>query len=100
MQILFCRFYLIVFLYPLLQRHINIIFSIFIRNKIREAKAKGVRFGRPRLAIPEGFPDVLQLWLDEQISLREASRRMNTNHNTFSRWAKTYLYEDNSNQVR
>ena len=67
---------------------------------IREAKAKGVRFGRPRLAIPEGFPDVLQLWLDEQISLREASRRMNTNHNTFSRWAKTYLYEDNSNQVR
>ena len=31
---LFCRFYLIVFLYPLLQRHINIIFSIFIRNKI------------------------------------------------------------------
>ena len=67
---------------------------------IREAKAKGVRFGRPRLAIPEGFPDVLQLWLDEQISLREVSRRMNTNHNTFSRWAKTYLYEDNSNQVR
>ena len=67
---------------------------------IRESKAKGVRFGRPRLAIPEGFPDVLQLWLDEQISLREASRRMNTNHNTFSRWARTYLYEDNSNQVR
>ena len=67
---------------------------------IREAKAKGVRFGRPRLAIPEGFPDVLQLWLDEQISLREASRRMNTNHNTFSRWARTYLYEDNSNQVQ
>ncbi len=67
---------------------------------IREAKAKGFVFGRPRLAIPEGFPDVLQLWLDEQISLREASRRMNTNHNTFSRWAETYLYEDNSNQVR
>lgn len=58
---------------------------------ICEAKAKGVRFGRPRLSIPEGFSDVLQLWLDEQISLREVSRRLNTNHNTFSRWARTFL---------
>ena len=63
---------------------------------IREAKAKGVRFGRPRLAIPEEFPDILRLWMDEQISMREASRRLNTNHNTFSRWARTYLNENNA----
>lgn len=66
---------------------------------IKEAKAKGVQFGRPKLAIPEEFPDILQLWLNEKISLREASRRLNTNHNTFSRWAKAYLYKNNSNNT-
>ena len=39
------------------------------------------------------------LWLNEKISLREASRRLNTNHNTFSRWAKAYLYKNNSNNT-
>lgn len=57
---------------------------------IREAQAKGVRFGRPKQRIPEDFGAVFYLWQNAEISLREASRRLKTSHNTFSRWVNEY----------
>lgn len=60
---------------------------------IREAKLKGVSFGRPPKKIPEQFPEVFQLWLDEKISMRKASEILNVSHMTFSRWTKQFIEE-------
>lgn len=50
---------------------------------IAAAKLRGVRFGRPSKAIPEGFGEVFMLWRKEKISGREAARRLGVTHNTF-----------------
>lgn len=55
---------------------------------IKEAKAKGVQFGRPVNDLPEGFTQVYNLWKTKQISQREAGKLLNSNHVTFGRWVK------------
>ena len=55
---------------------------------IAAAKLRGVRFGRPSKAIPEGFGEVFMLWRKEKISGREAARRLGVTHNTFFKWAR------------
>ena len=52
---------------------------------IAVAKLKGVAFGRPRKEIPEEFPDVARLWENNQISMREAARRLGTSHSMFAK---------------
>lgn len=54
---------------------------------IKEAKKKGVRFGRPECEKPDAFVEVLQLWQDGQISGKEAGRRLNISNHTFVKWA-------------
>ena len=39
---------------------------------IAAAKAKGVRFGREKVVIPEGFADIVKRWRDGQLSRLEA----------------------------
>ena len=58
---------------------------------IKEARKKGVRFGRPRQTIPEDFYGVVELWQNDQISLREAARRLKISHTTFTRWVGYYI---------
>lgn len=53
---------------------------------IAAAKARGVRFGRPRLEKPENFPDVRLAWQKKEISAREAAQRLGVSHKTFLRW--------------
>ena len=53
---------------------------------IREAKSKGIRFGRPRRKIPDNFPEIAEMWRNNLISKRQAARMLNTSHSTFSRW--------------
>ena len=55
---------------------------------IAEAKARGVRFGRKEMDIPEGFDDAAQMWLNGVISSREGARRVGMNHCTFIKYAK------------
>ncbi|MCR1976416.1 recombinase family protein, partial [[Clostridium] innocuum] len=55
---------------------------------IKEAKAKGIQFGRPANDLPEGFTEVYNLWKAKQISQREAGKLLNSNHVTFGRWVK------------
>lgn len=64
----------------------------FIRQRqaegIAAAKARGVRFGSLPKEKPDNYSEVYNLWLSEQISAREAGRRLNVSHATFLKWAK------------
>lgn len=52
---------------------------------IQEAKKKGIKFGRPKNNLPDNFYEIVTLWKDEKISLREGARRLKISHSTFSR---------------
>lgn len=60
------------------------------REGIQLAKERGVQFGRPEAKIPEGFEQMYCLWKKQEISKREASRRLKTSHTMFSRWIERY----------
>lgn len=53
---------------------------------IAVAKARGVRFGRRCMQIPKTFENVYWLWKHDEISAREASRRLNVDFKTFKKW--------------
>ena len=64
----------------------------FIRQRqaegIAAAQARGVKFGRLPLERPAEFTELRALWLNGQISAREAAKRLKVAHSTFLRWAK------------
>lgn len=64
----------------------------FIRQRQKEgiaaAKARGVRFGREAMDIPEAFSPVAAQWAAGKISARAAGRLLNVSHITFMKWAK------------
>ena len=51
------------------------------------ARARGVRFGRPLLAKPEGYEEMRRKWKNGEISEREAARRLGVSRPTFHKWA-------------
>jgi len=55
---------------------------------IAAAKKRGVRFGRRRLEMPEGFDELAEQWGEGRISSREAARRLGVCYQTFLRRAK------------
>ena len=58
---------------------------------IAAAKAKGVKFGRPPLPIPDNFHQVHRDWRAGKISMEEAGRRCNMSAKTF--YCKAIKYE-------
>lgn len=60
------------------------------REGIQLAKERGVQFGRPEAKILDGFEQMYCLWKKQEISKREASRRLKTSHTMFSRWIERY----------
>lgn len=60
------------------------------KEGITAAKAKGVRFGRPAKDVPEDFFEIYEIWKKKKISFREASRRLQVDHNTFKKWASQF----------
>ena len=62
----------------------------FIRQRqaegIEAAKERGVRFGRPSKKRPEIFADVREAWGRNEISAREAGRRLGIDYKTFQAW--------------
>lgn len=58
---------------------------------IAAAKARGVKFGRPPLPIPDNFYQVHKEWRAGKISMEEAGRRCNMSAKTF--YCKAIKYE-------
>lgn len=54
------------------------------------AKKNGIKFGRPKKPIPDGFEIVYMDWKRNRISLREAGRRLDSNTTLFKRWVTDY----------
>ena len=65
----------------------------FIKQRQKEgiaaAKARGVKFGRAPLKKPAEFDQLQSLWLQGEVSAREAGRQLNVTHKTFLRWVQT-----------
>ena len=55
---------------------------------IAAAKGRGVRFGPERMALPEAFPGLAELWRAGGISSREAAEQLGISYQTFLRRAK------------
>lgn len=55
---------------------------------IAAARARGVRFGRPRKPRPECYGAVREAYLDGRLTRREASVRLGVCVSTFDRWLK------------
>jgi len=66
----------------------------FIRQRQREgvaaAKARGVRFGRERIPVPDDFPEIIAAWENGEISVKEAARQCGMAEATFYRRLKEY----------
>ena len=55
---------------------------------IAAAKAHGVKFGRPRKALPEGFGEVKARWERGELSARAAGKLLGVTHRSFLLWAQ------------
>ena len=60
---------------------------------IREAKKKGVKFGRSKKDIPKDFEKIAGKWQRKEISLRTGAKELHVSHTTFSKWLKEKGYE-------
>ncbi len=57
---------------------------------IEAAKARGVRFGRERITMPEGFEVLAEDWWNRSVSATEAGKIIGVSRDTFLRRAKEW----------
>lgn len=60
------------------------------KERILAAKKHGVRFGRQRLALPEGFETMARLWKEGGVSAGNAAAELGMSRDTFLRRAREY----------
>ncbi len=60
---------------------------------IAAAKARGVRFGRPQIIMPEYFGKTVRSWERKEITVEEAIRRCGVSESTFYRRLREYRAE-------
>lgn len=60
---------------------------------IEAAKARGVRFGRPQIIMPEYFGKTVRSWERKEITVEEAVRRCGVSESTFYRRLREYRAE-------
>ncbi|MBR1630170.1 MAG: recombinase family protein [Lachnospiraceae bacterium] len=58
---------------------------------IAAAKARGVKFGKKPLVVPDEFPQVYKLWESGELSANKASQRLGVSRNTFLKWARSVV---------
>lgn len=57
---------------------------------IAAAKARGVRFGRPEIAVPEYFGDIVRRWEQKEIMIKTATEKCGMSEATFYRRLHEY----------
>ena len=57
---------------------------------IAAAKARGVRFGRPSVPLPENFNEIHTLWRDKKLTLKQAAQACDLPESTFFDKAREY----------
>ena len=57
---------------------------------IAAAKARGVRFGRPEVAVPENFEDIVKRWEKGRIRFEDALAESGLSQSTFYRRLREY----------
>lgn len=57
---------------------------------IAAAKARGVAFGRPMIAVPDDFPQIVNAWTNKSLSLTEVLEHCNMSESTFYRRVREY----------
>ncbi len=55
---------------------------------IAAARARGQKFGRPKIEAPRNWSTVIELWRNKEITAVEAMKRLNMNRGTFYRRLK------------
>lgn len=60
---------------------------------IAAAKARGVKFGRPQIMMPEHFQKTVRLWERKEITIQEAIERCGVSEATFYRRLKEFREE-------
>ncbi len=64
------------------------------KEGIEAAKRRGVRFGRPKIPMPEGFAQIKRAWESGKIVSREAARQLGVSQDTFLRWVHAKKLSD------
>ena len=57
---------------------------------IAAAKERGVKFGRPEIALPDGFEHAVDLWARKEVPLCEILRKCGMSESTFYRRLREY----------
>ncbi len=60
------------------------------REGIEAARARGVRFGRPAIPMPDNFLEVYELWEEKGITIKDAAERCGLKTSTFYSKAVKY----------
>lgn len=47
---------------------------------IKEAKKRGVKFGRSKIGVPKDFEKVANQWSRKEISIRAGAKQLNVSH--------------------
>lgn len=67
---------------------------------IQAAKERGVKFGRPRAKMPENFDEVVQRYVDNEITNLEATELLGISRGTFFKILKSRGYSKNEKNNR
>lgn len=65
------------------------------KNGILASKAAGVKFGRPKIELPNDWSEVIVRWENKEITAREAMKLLNLKPNTFYNFVKEYTNKNN-----
>ena len=60
------------------------------KEGISIAKAKGVKFGRPKVSKPDNYDEVIKKWKNKEITAVSAMKELDLKQNTFYNMVKKY----------
>lgn len=65
---------------------------------IAAAKMRGVRFGKPKIEMPENFPELYEQWCKKQLTIQEFAALCNVGRSTL--YAKITEYKERQNSYK